>query len=146
MSRGITRTTGLIPLPTNPFGAGEASETKTHYDKGENEPPFDGHPCPACPTVVRSLHTGVRSLLAALDTDNADNIAFYLKVVRKQSDEMQAYMERHFADDRHAHNRKRFAGAYINQFTGSYVGMSGMPPDWPQTPKRVRYEQGMMPW
>ncbi len=70
------------------------------------EPPFDGRPCPACPTLVRGLLATVHNYLGAADRmDPPERIQRKLAEMRAAHGALQRIADQHFADPFHAHGR-----------------------------------------
>jgi hypothetical protein len=75
------------------------------------EPPFDGSPsCPACPSEVRDLHANVVNFLLQWDSrprlmTTESRLHKKISGLRMSSKRMQRIVDKHFADEMHAHGR-----------------------------------------
>jgi hypothetical protein len=81
---------------------------KSSAEQRRTEPPFDGNPCPACPTIFRGLHAVAHNASLAFQaaaTNQGDWARAYRKMAELELlvEEYQPLVDKHFADPMHSH-------------------------------------------
>jgi len=70
-------------------------------------PPFDGRPCPMCPTEIRNLSAVAHNLIAQLDRGASEcKIQDTLQQLREAVKSVRPLSDTHFADKYHAHGER----------------------------------------
>jgi hypothetical protein len=72
------------------------------------EPPFDGNPCPACPSIFRNLHAVAHNadeafFAAGIGQGGWERAYRKMKELRQVVEEYQPLVDKHFEDGRHSH-------------------------------------------
>lgn len=98
------RQSAVYSMPNQGTGSAESAEGADVSDTREFNPPFDGKPCPCCPTEVRGLYSTAHNLAARLlgKSDSSNTTAEDLWAALEA---MKPFIDAHFADSMHSHGR-----------------------------------------
>lgn len=100
------------PVGTNLFSAEQARAMLEHVlatEQGQRrEPPFDGEPCPFCPSELRNFHAVAHNLLNRYDEWKQFGYEFsrvqeYMGELRSAVAATKPLIDAHFADRKHSH-------------------------------------------